>query len=112
MRGLWFGVSAALSLAASQPALAQDFYAGKTITMLVGSATGGGYDLYSRLIARYWTNYIPGNPSIVIRNMPAAGSLVAMNTMANASPTDGTVGLARARRAVNRIATARHTRYR
>jgi tripartite-type tricarboxylate transporter receptor subunit TctC len=91
MRGLArFGLSAALSLAAIQPALAQDFYAGKTITMLVGSATGGGYDVYSRLIARYWTNYIPGNPSIVIRNMPAAGSLVAMNTMANASPTDGT----------------------
>ena len=58
--------------------------------MLVGSATGGGYDLYSRLIARHWPNYIPGKPSIVIRNMPAAGSLVAMNSLANASPKDGT----------------------
>jgi tripartite-type tricarboxylate transporter receptor subunit TctC len=91
MRGVaWFGLSAVLSLAASQPALAQDFYAGKTITMLVGSAPGGGYDVYSRLIARYWPNYIPGNPSIVVRNMPAAGSLVAMNALANASLTDGT----------------------
>ena len=70
--------------------LAQDFYAGKTITMLVGSAPGGGYDVYSRLIARHWPNYIPGKPSIVIRNMPAAGSLVAMNALANSSPTDGT----------------------
>ena len=86
----WFGLSAVLSLAASPAALAQDFYAGKTITMLVGSAAGGGYDVYSRLIARHWPNYIPGNPSIIIRNMPAAGSLVAMNSLANASPTDGT----------------------
>jgi tripartite-type tricarboxylate transporter receptor subunit TctC len=85
-----FGVLAALCLATSASALAQDFYAGKSITMLVGSATGGGYDVYSRLIARYWSNYIPGNPSIVIRNLPAAGSLVAMNTLANTSPSDGT----------------------
>ena len=91
MRALaWFGLSAALSLAASPAALGQDFYAGKSITMLVGSATGGGYDVYSRLIARHWSNYIPGNPSIIIRNMPAAGSLVAMNSLANASPKDGT----------------------
>jgi tripartite-type tricarboxylate transporter receptor subunit TctC len=91
MRGLaWFGLSAVLSLAASPATLAQDFYAGKSITMLVGSATGGGYDVYSRLIARHWPNYIPGSPSIIIRNMPAAGSLVAMNSLANASPKDGT----------------------
>jgi tripartite-type tricarboxylate transporter receptor subunit TctC len=91
MRGLaWFGLSAVLSLAASPMAVAQDFYAGKSITMLVGSATGGGYDVYSRLIARHWPNHIPGNPSIIVRNMPAAGSLVAMNSLANASPKDGT----------------------
>jgi tripartite-type tricarboxylate transporter receptor subunit TctC len=86
----WYGLSAVISLALSPAALAQDFYAGKQITMLVGSATGGGYDVYSRLIARYWSNYIPGNPPIIIRNVPAAGSLVAMNTLANVSPTDGT----------------------
>src|SRR5262249_55467749 len=91
MRGIaWFGLSAMLSLATSPAALAQDFYAGKTVTMLVGSAAGGGYDVYSRLIARYWPNYIPGNPSIGIRKMPAAGSVVAMSTLANTSPTDGT----------------------
>ena len=91
MRGLaWFGLAAMLPLAASPVALAQDFYAGKSITMLVGSAPGGGYDVNSRLIARHWPNYIPGKPSIIIRNMPAAGSLVAMNALANASPTDGT----------------------
>jgi tripartite-type tricarboxylate transporter receptor subunit TctC len=91
MRGLgWFGLSALVSLAGSPAALAQDFYAGKSITMLVGSAAGGGYDVYSRLIARHWQNHIPGHPSIVIRNMPAAGSLVAMNSLANASPKDGT----------------------
>jgi len=89
-RLVWLGLSVVLSLAISPAVLAQDFYAGKSITMLVGSAPGGGYDVYSRLIARHWSNYIPGNPSIVIRNMPAAGSLVAMNALANASPKDGT----------------------
>jgi tripartite-type tricarboxylate transporter receptor subunit TctC len=85
-----FGLLAVLSLAAGAPAAAQDFYAGKQITMLVGSAVGGGYDLYGRLIARYWPKYIAGHPSIVVQNVPAAGSLVAMNTLANVSPRDGT----------------------
>jgi tripartite-type tricarboxylate transporter receptor subunit TctC len=75
---------------ASASARAEDFYAGKQISMLVGSGVGGGYDTYARLVARHWPKFIPGHPSIIVQNMPAAGSLVAMNTLANASPRDGT----------------------
>jgi tripartite-type tricarboxylate transporter receptor subunit TctC len=74
-------------------ASAEDFYAGKQINLIVGSAVGGGYDTYARLIARHWPKFIPGQPSIVVQNLPAAGSLVAMNSLANSSPRDGlTIG--------------------
>jgi tripartite-type tricarboxylate transporter receptor subunit TctC len=72
------------------PVSAQDFYASKQVSMLVGSSVGGGYDTYARLVARHWSKFIPGSPTIVVQNMPAAGSLVAMNTLANTSPNDGT----------------------
>lgn len=81
---------AALLLSASPAALAQDFYGDKQITIIVGSGVGGGYDLYARLVARHWPKHIPGSPTIVVQNLPAAGSLVAMNTIANSSPRDGT----------------------
>ena len=74
-------------------ASAEDFYAGKQINLIVGSAVGGGYDAYARLVARYWPQFIPGQPSIVVQNLPAAGSLVAMNNLANSAPRDGlTIG--------------------
>ena len=74
-------------------AQAADFYAGKQINMLVGSGTGGGYDAYARLFARYLPKHIPGNPGVIVQNVPAAGSLVAMNTLANSAPRDGlTIG--------------------
>lgn len=71
-------------------ASAQDFYAGKQVNMIVGSGAGGGYDAYARLVARHWPKHIPGNPTIVVQNMPAAGSLAAMNLIANSVPRDGT----------------------
>jgi tripartite-type tricarboxylate transporter receptor subunit TctC len=74
----------------ANPAAAQDFYAGKQVNLVVGSAVGGGYDSYARLVARHWPKFIPGNPSMVVQNVPAAGSLVAMNTLANTAPRDGT----------------------
>ncbi len=84
----------ACSIAAMQtlaaPAYAQDFYASKQINMLVGSGVGGGYDTYARLVARHYPKFIPGSPSIIVQNLPAAGSLVAMNTLANTAPRDGT----------------------
>ena len=80
----------AICLSLAAPSLAQDFYAGKQITMICGFGVGGGYDSYARLIARFLPKYIPGAPSIVLQNLPAAGSLVAMNTLANSAPRDGT----------------------
>ena len=68
----------------------QPFYHGKQITMVVGSAPSGGYDLYARLLARHWPQLIPGNPNFVVQNMDGAGSLVATNFLANTAPRDGT----------------------
>ncbi len=76
--------------AANVPASALDFYAGKTITIVVGSDAGGGYDTYARLFARHLPRLIPGNPSFVIQNMPGAGSARAAGHMARIAPKDGT----------------------
>ena len=67
-----------------------DFYKGKTITLYVGSTSGGGYDLYGRLIARHIGRYIPGHPSLVVQNMPGAGSITLTQFLYNAGPKDGT----------------------
>jgi tripartite-type tricarboxylate transporter receptor subunit TctC len=78
---------------ASAPALArsvEDFYRGKTITLVVGFDSGGGYDIYARLLARHMTKHIPGNPAIVTQNMPGAGSLRAAQYLFSAAPKDGT----------------------
>jgi tripartite-type tricarboxylate transporter receptor subunit TctC len=87
-------VLAAVAVAgAATPAAAQsvaEFYAGKQITMTVGSTPGGGYDTQARLVARHLGRHIPGNPTIVVQNMPAAGSLAATNHMFNIAPRDGT----------------------
>lgn len=69
---------------------AEDFYKGKTITIVVGSSSGGGYDTYARFLARSWPKFIPGNPNVVVENMPGAGSLKAANYIANVAPKDGT----------------------
>ena len=53
-----------------------DFYRGKTITMLVASGVGGGYDTYARVFARHATKFIPGSPTIIAKNMPAANWLL------------------------------------
>jgi tripartite-type tricarboxylate transporter receptor subunit TctC len=68
----------------------EQFYRGKTVTIVVGFGPGGGYDYYARLFARYAAKYIPGQPSIVPQNMPGAGSLVATNYVYNIAPKDGT----------------------
>jgi tripartite-type tricarboxylate transporter receptor subunit TctC len=68
-----------------------DFYRGKTIRIVVGFSAGGGYDQYSRLIARHLSKYIPGNPAIIVDNMAGAGSIIAANHTFNAAPKDGTV---------------------
>jgi tripartite-type tricarboxylate transporter receptor subunit TctC len=70
-----------------------DFYKGRTVTLIVGYGPGGGYDLFARLMARHLGRYIPGNPTVVVQNMPGAGSLRATNFLYAVAPRDGaTVG--------------------
>jgi tripartite-type tricarboxylate transporter receptor subunit TctC len=68
-----------------------DFYKGKQLTMLIGSAPGGGYDIWARLLARHMGKYIPGNPTFVPQNMPGAGTLVAANYLYSVAARDGSV---------------------
>jgi tripartite-type tricarboxylate transporter receptor subunit TctC len=70
---------------------AASFYRGKTVRIVVGFPPGGGYDTYARAIARYLGQYVPGNPTVIVDNMPGAGSLVAANHVYNVAPKDGTV---------------------
>jgi tripartite-type tricarboxylate transporter receptor subunit TctC len=78
----------------SMPVAAQvPFFKGKTIRIVVGFAAGGGFDTYSRAMARYWGRHIPGNPSIIVENMAGAGSLIAANHVYKAARPDGlTIG--------------------
>jgi tripartite-type tricarboxylate transporter receptor subunit TctC len=77
-----------------QPALAagvEDFYKGKTISLIIGYSVGGGYDAYGRLLARHLGKHVPGNPSVVPQNMTGAGSLKAANYLYSVAPKDGSV---------------------
>ena len=87
------GIALGLALAVSASAHAQpaaDFYKGKTIEMHIGYTAGGGYDVYGRIVARHMSKHIPGNPQIVPKNTPGAGSLRAANWLYAAAPKDGT----------------------
>ncbi|MBI2366282.1 MAG: hypothetical protein HYV01_14955, partial [Deltaproteobacteria bacterium] len=86
-------VALTLLAAALRNVAADEFYKGKTVRFIVGYAPGGGYDTYTRAIARHIGKHIPGNPSAVIENMEGAGSLLAANYMFNKAEADGlTVG--------------------
>ena len=75
---------------ATTPAVAQEpFYKGKAIRIMVGFTPGGFYDRWARLYARYMPKYIPGNPEMIVQNMPGAGSLVAANHVYNVAKPDG-----------------------
>jgi tripartite-type tricarboxylate transporter receptor subunit TctC len=88
---LW--AAAALWLTLVAPASAQDFYKGKSIRLIVGASAGGGYDTYSRTIARHMGKHIPGNPVFVVENMPGAGFLISANYMYRIAKPDGlTIG--------------------
>jgi tripartite-type tricarboxylate transporter receptor subunit TctC len=83
-----------ISASAVIPALAasvEEFYKGKTIQFVVGGSAGGGYDTYTRLIARHFPQNIPGKPSTVVQNMPGAAMLIAANYIFNSASRDGTV---------------------
>jgi tripartite-type tricarboxylate transporter receptor subunit TctC len=68
-----------------------DFYRGKTVRLIVGFGPGGGFDTYSRAIGRHLGRFIPGSPTVVVENMPGAGSMLAANHLYNVAPKDGTV---------------------
>jgi len=93
---LWVRIVAGcalLALALSAPVCAQDgdeFYRGKTITIIIPIGPGGAYDAYARLVSRHLGRKLPGNPTIIARNMPGGGGVTASNHLYNVAPQDGT----------------------
>src|SRR5262249_21793682 len=90
--------SLVIALALGAPAQARDpvaeFYKGKQVRIIVASATGGGYDLYARYVARHIGKHIPGNPTVIVQNMPGAGGLAASNHVHTRAGKDGlTIGV-------------------
>jgi tripartite-type tricarboxylate transporter receptor subunit TctC len=82
-----------LVAAATFPAVAQDveaFYRGKMITVIVGYPPAGANDVYARLVSTHIGKHIPGNPTVIIKNMPGAGSMIAANYLFSSAPKDGT----------------------
>ena len=85
---LAMGLSAGLSAQAQTP---EQFYKGKSIEMIIGYAPGGSNDTYARILSTHMGRHIPGNPNVVVRNLPGGGSFVAVNQVYASSPRDGTV---------------------
>jgi tripartite-type tricarboxylate transporter receptor subunit TctC len=92
VRHLWPAValSAALAAAPGHADAVADFYKGKSVTLVVSSSSGGGYDALGRVVARYLGKHIPGQPTVIVRNMPGAGGIVATNYLYNSAAKDGT----------------------
>jgi tripartite-type tricarboxylate transporter receptor subunit TctC len=87
------GAALLAAVLCATPALAQtpsEFYKGKTVTLLISSATGGGYDTLARTIANHLGKHIPGAPAVIVKNMAGAGGIVATNHLFNVAPKDGT----------------------
>jgi tripartite-type tricarboxylate transporter receptor subunit TctC len=83
-----------LAVAGSNAFAAEDFYKGKTVKIIAGAAAGGGYDSHARLLAKHLPKHIPGNPAVIVNNLPAAGGLVATNHVYAIAEKDGTeIGL-------------------
>ena len=89
-QGFVVAAMAVFCFAGCAVAAAADFYQGKTITLVISSGAGGGYDLYGRLVAKYMPRHIPGHPTFVVQNMTGAGGLAATNYLVNVAPSDGT----------------------
>jgi tripartite-type tricarboxylate transporter receptor subunit TctC len=93
MRARYLAAALALAALAVQARAdpVTDFYRGKQVNVIVGYGTGGGYDIYARLLARHLGKHVPGNPNVIVQNMPGAGSLRAANHLYNVAAKDGTV---------------------
>lgn len=90
---VWLFGSLATIGAGAGPARAEtpaEFYKGKTVSIVIGTSAGNDYDLRGRLIGKYLQRYIPGQPTVVVRNMPGAGGITAANHLAALAPRDGT----------------------
>jgi hypothetical protein len=90
LAGMAAGAGALASGAARAQQSVADFYKDKTIRLIVSSSAGGGYDLRGRLMSRHFSKHMPGNPRVVVENMPGAGSQLAVNYIYNQAPKDGT----------------------
>jgi tripartite-type tricarboxylate transporter receptor subunit TctC len=88
-RLLAVGVALGLLACATPAATQEPFYRGKTIRIIVGFTAGGGFDVYSRVLARHMARHIPGGPTIIVENMPGAGSLIAANYLYKIAKPDG-----------------------
>ena len=77
-------------IAGATGASAADSMTGKTITLYVGSGPGGAYDTYGRLLARHFSRHVPGNPNVIVNNMPGASGRRMINFIYNVAPKDGT----------------------
>jgi tripartite-type tricarboxylate transporter receptor subunit TctC len=89
---VWSAFVSAPCLMMSAQAQAQTpFYAGKTVTIVVGASAGGGYDIYARAIAPYLSQHLAGNPKVVVQNMPGGGGLTSVKYLDASAPKDGTV---------------------
>jgi tripartite-type tricarboxylate transporter receptor subunit TctC len=97
---VWWKLKAALAVALLSAACGQsqptsdsgaDFYRGKTISIIVGSGAGGGFDTTARLVSRHIGRHIPGDPTVIVVNMPGGGGLVAANHVFSAAAKDGTI---------------------
>jgi tripartite-type tricarboxylate transporter receptor subunit TctC len=83
------GAAIAVSSSTAAAQSAADFYKGKQVNLLIGTAPGGGYDAYGRLLGRHMDRLLPGNPTIVVKNVPGASSLLLANQLYNLAPKDG-----------------------
>ncbi len=86
--GLLVGLGATLGIARA-PAAQEDFYHGKTMRIIVGFSAGGGFDTFARTFARHYGRHVPGNPTVIVENMPGAGSLIAANHLYKVARPDG-----------------------
>ena len=97
---------------ANTASTADDFYRGKVIRIVVGFSAGGGFDTFARTVARYMGKYVPGNPSIIVDNMPGAGSLISANHIYRVAKPDGlTIGAFNGNQILGQLVGAQGTNF-
>jgi tripartite-type tricarboxylate transporter receptor subunit TctC len=89
MRFRWVWIFTAIIVLIADSSRADDFYKGKTIRVIVGGSAGGGFDIYTRAMARHMGKHIPGNPAMIVENMTGAGTLIAAKYLHSSAKPDG-----------------------